>query len=134
MRQLRDGFMTVVTFSKIDSTTCTACVKGKQQRLSFKHWGSRAHEPLQVVHSDICGPMEEQSIGGSQYFFTLIDDYTRKVLVFLFKSKNNFTNIFKCTDNGGEYINSELSVTLKELGLQHQTTCPHKPEQNGLAE
>ncbi|KAJ8886987.1 hypothetical protein PR048_013201 [Dryococelus australis] len=82
MRQLRDGSATGLTFSNVDSTTCTTC-------------GSRAHEPLQLVHSDICDPMEEQSIRGSQYFFTLIDDYNRKVFVYFLISKNEATTTFK---------------------------------------
>ncbi|CAL8115437.1 unnamed protein product [Prunus armeniaca] len=38
------------------------------------------------------------------------------------------------SDNGGEYINFELSEFLRGQGILHETTCPHTPQQNGVAE
>ncbi|CAN6720151.1 unnamed protein product [Malus baccata var. baccata] len=38
------------------------------------------------------------------------------------------------SDNSGEYIASELSQFLQDRGIIHQTTCPHTPQQNGVAE
>lgn len=34
---------------------------------------------LELVYSDVCGPIEVNSLGGSRYFVTFIDDTTRKV-------------------------------------------------------
>ena len=34
------------------------------------------HQPLQLVHSDLCGPMNVDSVGGSKYVITFIDDDT----------------------------------------------------------
>ena len=54
------------------------------QRKQFKpvmHWQSK--RKLELVHSDVCGPLELQveSIGGSRYFVTIIDDYSKCVSV-----------------------------------------------------
>ncbi|CAN6573029.1 unnamed protein product [Malus baccata var. baccata] len=38
------------------------------------------------------------------------------------------------SDNGGEYIGSDLSGFLWDQGILHETTCPHTPQQNGVAE
>ncbi|KAB2630265.1 hypothetical protein D8674_007784 [Pyrus ussuriensis x Pyrus communis] len=38
------------------------------------------------------------------------------------------------SDNGGEYINRELSEFLGDQGILHETTCPYTPQQNGVAE
>nr|XP_043614555.1 uncharacterized protein LOC122586637 [Erigeron canadensis] len=38
------------------------------------------------------------------------------------------------SDNGGEYKNSQMSLFFQSKGIVHQTTCPHTPEQNGVAE
>lgn len=38
------------------------------------------------------------------------------------------------TDNGGEYVNKDLQNYLKRCGIRFQTTCPHTPQQNGMAE
>ena len=37
------------------------------------------------------------------------------------------------SDNGGEYLNSELLNFFQEKGILHETTCPHTPQQNGVA-
>nr|XP_028948916.1 uncharacterized protein LOC114821153 [Malus domestica] len=38
------------------------------------------------------------------------------------------------TDNGGEYVNSELSTFFRDQGILHETTCSYTPQQNGVAE
>lgn len=52
---------------------CVACVQGKHTRSSFHCSSSRAQNPLDLVHSDVCGPVEVSSIGGSRYFVTFVD-------------------------------------------------------------
>lgn len=37
------------------------------------------------------------------------------------------------SDNGGEYVNSQMHTFCSEKGLVHRTTCPNTPEQNGVA-
>ncbi|KAK2989564.1 hypothetical protein RJ640_018326 [Escallonia rubra] len=49
----------------------------------------RATQPLEVVHSDICGPMSVKARHGASYFFTLIDDYTRYGYVYLISHRYN---------------------------------------------
>ncbi|KAG6442871.1 hypothetical protein O3G_MSEX002584 [Manduca sexta] len=46
--------------------TCIPCLQAKQTRLPFKHEGYRASKLLELIHSDVCGPMENQSIGGAR--------------------------------------------------------------------
>ena len=38
------------------------------------------------------------------------------------------------SDNGTEYFNKNLNEFLKNKGIQHQSTCPNTPQQNGTAE
>jgi transposase InsO family protein len=42
----------------------------------------------------------------------------------------------KClrTDNGKEYLSNEFTNYLKENKIRRQLTCPHTPQQNGVAE
>ena len=90
----------------------------------------RATKPLELVHSDLCGPMQVDSSGGSRYMLTFIDDYSRYTHVCFLKKKSEVLQKFKqfvaysenmCnsrveklsiygnnlksfrTDNGGEY-------------------------------
>ena len=61
---------------------CECCILAKNHRESFpKGMSYRARVPLEIVHSDICGPMKIPSLGGSIYFLTFIDDFSRKTWV-----------------------------------------------------
>ena len=72
----------------VPENLCEACVKGKQHRQSFpvgKSW--RARRPLEIVHTDIAGPFDIASLGGSRYYLTFIDDFSRKSWVYILKEK-----------------------------------------------
>ena len=61
---------------------CEGCILGKMQRSSFPKYGSvRATQKLQLVHSDVCGPMQTHSLGNYLYFMTFIDDFSRHAWV-----------------------------------------------------
>ena len=66
---------------------CESCIGGKHHRSSFETSKSRATEPLELVHSDVCGKMSEKSIGGAEYFLTFTDDKTRYSWVYPLKTK-----------------------------------------------
>ena len=68
---------------------CEGCVLGKHHKEMFdkgKAWCVR--EPLQLIHSDICGPLEFPSISHATYFITFIDDFSRKSWVYFLKHKS----------------------------------------------
>ena len=68
----------------------------KQHRESFPVGGSyRARAPLELVHTDICGPMQTPSLGGSIYFLTFIDDFSRKTWIYFLKQKSETFEKFK---------------------------------------
>lgn len=48
------------------ANTCTDCLKGKQHRLPFQRSESSTSKVGELIHADVCGPMEEVSIGGSR--------------------------------------------------------------------
>jgi len=51
---------------------CESCIKCKLVRKPFTSMTCRATEPLQRVHSDICGPLET-TIGGGRYMLLFTD-------------------------------------------------------------
>ena len=58
--------------------TCESCIMGKQHRKSFsKGVSSRASVLLELIHTDICGPMKTPSLGTKRYFLIFIDDFSR---------------------------------------------------------
>jgi hypothetical protein len=69
---------------------CEECIVGKQHRDSIPkiaNW--RADDKLQLVHSDICGPINPTSNGGSRYFITFTDDFSRKTWTYVLTEKAN---------------------------------------------
>ena len=58
---------------------CKFCVLGKHTRVSFMTGKHRTEGILDYVHSDVWGPTKESSFGGSMYYVTFTDDFSRKV-------------------------------------------------------
>jgi transposase InsO family protein len=111
----------------------------------------RAKEVLELIHSDICGPISPTTTTGKRYILCLIDDYSRKAWVYFLKEKSEAFNQFKIfkkqvetetgksikclrTDRGGEYTSHEFSNYCKEEGIRRQLTTAYTPQQNGTAE
>lgn len=131
---------------------CEACAEGKHHRCQFPtSGGRRSEELLGLVHSDVCGKMSAQSLGGAEYFLTFIDDKTRYMWVYVLRRKNQVFEQFLewkalvkkstgrklkvlCTDNGGEYTSTEFERYLRSEGVRHELAVPKTPEQNGVAE
>ena len=51
--------------------------------------------PLEMVHTDLCGPMQTPSLTGNVYFMTFIDDFSQKTWVYLLKQKSQSFHVFK---------------------------------------
>ncbi|UYV81023.1 hypothetical protein LAZ67_19002546 [Cordylochernes scorpioides] len=134
------------------STDCVQCIQGKLTETPFpKKTEYRATETLQLVHSDICGPLPTNSLSGKRYFITFTDDYSRYTKTYLLKGKDEVYEKIKDyvisahtefgkniqtirTDNGREYVNRQVEDFLNQSGIKHQLTVPYSPAQNGVAE
>ncbi|CAH9062481.1 unnamed protein product [Cuscuta epithymum] len=130
---------------------CSHCLFGKQHRVSFNSTSTKRSELLSLVHSDVCGPFEVESIGGSRYFLTFIDDASRKVWVYFLITKDQVFECFKTfhvlveretgkklkclrSDNGGEYTSKAFDAYCREYGIRHEKSVPRTPQHNGVAE
>lgn len=152
MRLLKEGMAQGINYNEVDFKTCVACLEGKQSRQSFpKQSFNRAKEKLELIHTDLCGPMSEQSLSGAKYLLTFIDDFSRMTFGYFLKAKSEVLEVFikfktlienefnlniKCirSDNGKEYVNNKFQAYLDQHGIRHQTTVPYCPQQNGVAE
>lgn len=119
--------------------------------MPFSHKGTRAKKTLEIVHIDVYGPVETKSIGGSKYFVTFENDFSRMGLIYFIRSEDEVMNCFKqfkniienqksCkikilrSENGKEYCSKEYENFLKNNGIIHQKTNPYTPKQNGMSE
>jgi hypothetical protein len=58
---------------------------------------------LELIHTDVCGPMSMIAKGGFQYFITFTDDFSRYGYVYLMKHKSESLEKFKEFQNEVEY-------------------------------
>ncbi|KAM2893261.1 hypothetical protein FF1_008638 [Malus domestica] len=131
---------------------CEGCALGKHCRDAFPNEPSwRASLPLELIHSDICGPMQTSTQVGNRYFLTFIDDCTRMCWVYFLRNKSEVFSTFKKfkltvelqsgyklkklrSDRGGEYVSVEFRKFCEEMGMERQLTVAYTPQQNGVAE
>ncbi|CAL2226910.1 unnamed protein product [Prunus armeniaca] len=137
---------------QVTKHVCSGCATGKGHREPFdkeKVW--RASQPLELIHCDICGPIQITTPASNRFFLTFIDDHTRMCWVFFLQHKSHVFNIFKrfksmaelqsgykikklISDRGGEYTSLEFSKFCEEMDLENQLTVAYSPQQNGVAE
>jgi hypothetical protein len=68
---------------------CTGCLEGKMVRHPFKPAERKTTQPLSLMHFDLCGPMQVESIGRSRCFLLGTDDFSRwRVVKFLHKKSD----------------------------------------------
>ena len=69
--------------------TCSGCLLGKKTRVGYMPKSpDQEKKLLQVIHSDVCGPMQTPNLSGKSYFATFIDEYSHYCVVFLIKNKS----------------------------------------------
>lgn len=134
-----------------DDAKCEACIYGKQHRASFETRFEKSTKCGEIIHTDVCGPMQSVSIAGSRYFVLFKDDYSHFRFVYFMRNKSEVIQKLKMflaltqtetehrvrilrSDNGTEFVNKEMDEFLSDKGIRHQRSVPYTPEQNGCAE
>ncbi|GJS99129.1 retrovirus-related pol polyprotein from transposon TNT 1-94 [Tanacetum coccineum] len=131
---------------------CSSCEMSKAKRSSFKTKAFPSSKGrLNLLHMDLCGPMRVASINGKKYILVIVDDYSRYTWTLFLRSKDETPEVLKDfltmiqrnlqaqvitvrTDRGTEFLNKTLHAYFKEEGIEHQTSTPRTPEQNGVVE
>ena len=121
---------------------CGGCALGKQTRLSFQSTTTeRAKNVLDIVHSDVCGPMQTSTFSAKRYFVTFIEDKSQFCVVFLLRIKSEvldkFVQFVKFaetqtgrrvkvlrSDNGGKYVSNKFAAFCRNEGIVQQFTPP----------
>ena len=137
--------------TKPKNILCKHCQHGKQTKVEFKSKEYSTTKPLELVHTDLCGPMRTKGLDGEQYLMVLVDDYTRMTWICLLKKKSEAFESFrifkelvenetdmkiKClrSDNGGEFTSNEFMDYCEEHGIKRQFSTARTPQQNGVTE
>ena len=128
---------------------CDGFLIGKQRRTPFpSRTSDLAGELLELVHSDICGPIKPTTTGGNTLFLLLVDDKSRFMWLILLQAKSEAVEAIKhiqaraeaeCrkkmrvlrTDRGREFTSASFDKYCDELGMQRQLTTPYSPSKTG---
>ena len=136
---------------------CEGCIFGKMTKIPLpKQATRRATKILEMVHTDLCGPMQVPSHGGSRYVLTFTDDFSRYTTVYFLHSKSDTLDKFKDyvklmenatgnkimklsikslrSDNGGEFTSTEFDIFCNKMGISREFSNAYCPAQNGVAE
>ncbi|XP_061993733.1 uncharacterized protein LOC133711644 [Rosa rugosa] len=134
---------------------CGECKVGKQTKALHKVVNSATTtQVLELLHMDLMGPAQTESIGGKKYMLVVVDDFSRYTWVNFLKDKAETFESFKglsqrmimekqwsniCmvrvrSDNGTEFKNAAFANNFHELGVSHEFSAPITPQQNEIVE
>lgn len=136
---------------KIDKSNlnCEICTQGKFVQSRNREPDTRAKAALELVHTDLAGPIDPEAKDGFKYALAFTDDYSGAVFVYFLKAKSDTARAtekfiadtapygrIKCvrSDNGTEFTAKEFQSLLSKNGIRHETSAPYSPHQNGTAE
>ena len=130
---------------------CDICAENKLNRKPpSSKMALRKSSKLELVYSDVTGPMETTSSGGHRYVVSFIDSYSRFARAYFMKHKSEvlekfrqfcihegvpkpFSSLTLRSDGGGEYDNKAFDEFCFAQGIKRELTAPYSPHQNGVA-
>ena len=131
---------------------CGDCAKGKQTHAVHKLSEQLStNKCLELIHMDLMGPTEVESIGGKRYILVVVDDFSRFTWVEFLREKSQACEVFKTlskrlmtekgmniirirTDHGKEFENQSFDELCDAHGIKHEFSAPKTPQQNGVVE
>lgn len=131
---------------------CEVCADAKSTKTSSIGPTFRTHDrPLHLMVADLCGPFQEKSVGGAQYFLQIRDMFLTFVRVTPLINKYDATGVIKRyvaeverltdlrivywrNDGGGEFLNKELETFFTSHGISLEKTIRYFHEQAGIIE
>ncbi|GKC35359.1 retrovirus-related pol polyprotein from transposon TNT 1-94 [Tanacetum coccineum] len=145
----KQGLFGKKSLGKLDF--CENRVLGKSHRVSFGVGRHTTQGVIDYIHSDLWGPSQVESLRGKRYFLSIVDDYSRRVWVYILRFKHEAFGKFKewkqlienqtgrtvkklRTDNSLEFCNQEFEQLCIESRIARHLTVAGKPQQNGVAE
>jgi len=135
-----------ITDKSVTELKCDVCTMGKMAQSFNRQKDARATEPLALVHSDLCGPIQPVAKDGYRYAMSFVDDYSGANTVYFLRQKCDAVRatekfLADCspigkvkrlrTDNGTEYTCDEFRSLMLKHGIKHEKSAPYSPHQNG---
>ena len=90
---VKEGHLSFLTIQPL--LVCMSYLEEKMTKKLFSAKGCRSKDVLELIHTDVYGPLNVRARGGFEYFITLIDDYSRYGYVYLLHRKSETFKKFK---------------------------------------
>ncbi|GJW06646.1 retrovirus-related pol polyprotein from transposon TNT 1-94 [Tanacetum coccineum] len=75
---------------------CSSCEMGKAKRSTFKtKTVASSKGRLNLLHMDLCGPIQIESINEKKYILVIVDDYSRYTWTYFLRSKDETLEVLK---------------------------------------
>jgi hypothetical protein len=81
-------------FESNKGSVCDACQQAKSHQLPYPKSTSLSSHPLELVYSDVWGPVPE-SVGRNKYYVSFIDDFSKFTWIYLLKHKSEVFQKFQ---------------------------------------
>ena len=82
-----DGLDAVMSTKNVDEV-CEACVEGKAASTPQRRREKSTKKPLELMHTDLCGPISPSGTNGERYMQLLVDDYSGAIFVSTMTNKD----------------------------------------------
>src|SRR3954464_7414650 len=144
-----DGILESLDYESLDA--CGPCLMGKMTKTPFSGTIERATDLLEIIHTDVCGPMKIKARDKYHYFLTFTDVLSRYGYIYLMKHKSEMVEKFKefqrevenhrnkkikflRSDHGDKYLSYEFGLQLKQCEIVSLLTPPGTPQHNSASE
>ena len=104
-----DGILESLDYESLG--TCEPCLMGKMTKTPFSGTMERATNLLEIIHTDVCGPMSVVAGRMYRYFLTFIDDLSRHGYIHLMKHKWNIWKVQRISEWSGKSSQLENKVS-----------------------
>ena len=138
-----------MTITNKESFECSICTEGKMTQYRNRNPDRRAIAPLELVHTDLAGPIEPVDKSGYRYVMAMVDDVSGLIMLYFLKWKSDSIEAMKkflgdvsvygtvkrlrC-DNGGEFTSKDFKALLIQKKIRQEFSAPNSPHQNGTVE
>lgn len=126
---------------------CDSCATEKAKRAPVKKTCStRAETQLDIVHTDVLGPIQQTSHEGYRYAIGFIDSFSRYAVVYPMRSREEVPEKLEqffadvgtpktlVSDGALEYKSKLFSDLCRKNGVRQEFSAPYTPQENGKIE
>ncbi|CAH0474887.1 unnamed protein product [Peronospora belbahrii] len=130
---------------------CGGCMKGKLMvKGSRLNPRQKTSNVLELIYTDVMGPMNTKSEGHVTYVFSFVDDYSRYVVAYFLKTTSKllikfkkFKDIVRNTVESPRqmlalgqlfvFVNKAMDKFCTRNGIVDQKSVPYSPQHNGVS-